>query len=82
VLSVANFALSCLYPSQIIEYDLDGADIDYEDFTAFENDNGDGVTWLIDFTKEMRNKLPVGNYILTHARVFISYHDTVWTTLI
>jgi hypothetical protein len=30
--------------------------------------NGVAENWLIDFTKQLRVKLPVGQYIVTHAR--------------
>ena len=45
------------------DYDLDGADIDYEDNEAMEA--GKGEAWLISFTKELRRQLP--NHIITHA---------------
>ncbi|KZV73519.1 carbohydrate-binding module family 5 protein [Peniophora sp. CONT] len=51
------------------DYDLDGVDVDYEDFTAFNGGTTAAVDWLIAFTKELRVKLPVGDYILTHAPV-------------
>jgi hypothetical protein len=51
------------------KYDLDGIDVDYEDFDAFDASSGSAVTWLKTFTKQLRVHLPQGNYILTHARV-------------
>ncbi|KAI0923950.1 hypothetical protein AcW1_006753 [Taiwanofungus camphoratus] len=50
------------------EYDLDGIDVDYEDFTAINDGNG-AVSWLASFTKQLRSQLPQGQYILTHAPV-------------
>ncbi|KZT09935.1 glycoside hydrolase family 18 protein [Laetiporus sulphureus 93-53] len=50
------------------EYDLDGIDVDYEDFTAINDGNG-AVAWLADFTTELRNQLPSPDYIITHAPV-------------
>ncbi|PFH50181.1 glycoside hydrolase family 18 protein [Amanita thiersii Skay4041] len=47
------------------QYDLDGIDVDYEDLGAFQN--GTAEKWLIDFTTELRNNLPKGQYIVTHA---------------
>ncbi|VDC02895.1 unnamed protein product, partial [Peniophora sp. CBMAI 1063] len=49
------------------QYGLDGVDVDYEDFTAFNG--GTGVNWLISFTKQLRSQLPAGQYIITHAPV-------------
>ncbi|KAK0217904.1 glycoside hydrolase family 18 protein [Armillaria fumosa] len=45
----------------VIEYGLDGIDIDYE-------------AWLTAFTKQLRVKLPQGSYIITHARGFTPTH--------
>ncbi|EED77818.1 hypothetical protein POSPLDRAFT_120960 [Postia placenta Mad-698-R] len=52
----------------IKQYDLDGIDIDYEDFTAINEGNG-AVDWLVKFTQQLRNQLPAGQYIITHAPV-------------
>ncbi|VDC07602.1 unnamed protein product [Peniophora sp. CBMAI 1063] len=51
------------------DYDLDGVDVDYEDFTAFNGGTTAAVDWLIAFTKELRAQLPSGDYIITHAPV-------------
>ena len=51
------------------KYDLDGIDVDYEDFAAFDSSGGSAVTWLKTFTTQLRTHLPQGSYILTHARV-------------
>ncbi|EIW74227.1 glycoside hydrolase family 18 protein [Coniophora puteana RWD-64-598 SS2] len=53
----------------VTKYGVDGVDVDYEDFTAFNKGDGSAETWLINFTKELRAKLPQGQYILTHAPV-------------
>lgn len=53
----------------IKKYDLDGIDVDYEDFYAFDAGNGLAEMWLISFTKQLRTQLPQGEYILTHAPV-------------
>ena len=47
----------------VLDYQFDGADIDWEDNSAMEA--GKGEQWLIDFTKTLRAKLP--NHIITHA---------------
>ncbi|KAK0501351.1 glycoside hydrolase family 18 protein [Armillaria luteobubalina] len=51
----------------VIEYDLDGIDIDYEDFNAMNI--GTAEAWLTTFTQQLRVKLPLGSYIITHAPV-------------
>ncbi|KZT52238.1 glycoside hydrolase family 18 protein [Calocera cornea HHB12733] len=51
------------------EYDLDGIDIDYEDFNAFNAGTDAAVTWLVTFTQALRAELPSGQYIITHAPV-------------
>ncbi|KAG2128558.1 glycoside hydrolase family 18 protein [Suillus clintonianus] len=53
----------------VLEYDLDGVDIDYEDFNAMNAMNGSAETWLTTFTQTLRVQLPLGQYILTHAPV-------------
>ncbi|EJD07911.1 uncharacterized protein FOMMEDRAFT_150505 [Fomitiporia mediterranea MF3/22] len=49
----------------ILNNDLDGIDVDYEDLGAMSL--GKGEEWVITFTKTLRSKLPKGKYILTHA---------------
>ncbi|KAG1770689.1 glycoside hydrolase family 18 protein [Suillus occidentalis] len=53
----------------VLEYDLDGVDIDYEDFNAMNAMNGSAETWLTTFTQVLRASLPQGQFILTHAPV-------------
>jgi len=50
----------------VIDNNLDGVDLDYEDSAAF-NANGDGEKWLITCTQVLRQRLPEGQYLLTHA---------------
>ncbi|KAF8916309.1 glycoside hydrolase superfamily [Mucidula mucida] len=59
------------------EYDLDGIDVDYEDFNAFAA--GTAEAWLISFTTELRNQLPQGEYIITHAPVAPWFTPTHYT---
>jgi chitinase len=47
----------------VLNNNLDGADIDYEDNAAMNN--GIGEAWLIAFTKQLRSMIP--GYIITHA---------------
>ncbi|KAK0238912.1 glycoside hydrolase family 18 protein [Armillaria nabsnona] len=51
----------------VIQYGLDGIDVDYEDFNAMNT--GIAEAWLTTFTKQLRVKLPQGSYIITHAPV-------------
>ncbi|KAH8109506.1 glycoside hydrolase family 18 protein [Phellopilus nigrolimitatus] len=51
------------------QYDLDGVDIDYEDFDAINKGDGSAETWLSNFTTQLRTELPQGQYLLTHAPV-------------
>ncbi|OCH85900.1 glycoside hydrolase family 18 protein [Obba rivulosa] len=53
----------------VIEYDLDGIDVDYEDFNAMDSSSSAAETWLITFTQQLRSQLPQGQYIITHAPV-------------
>ncbi|TFY60414.1 hypothetical protein EVG20_g7425 [Dentipellis fragilis] len=61
------------------QYDLDGIDVDYEDFNAFDGSSGSAVTWLESFTKQLRNQLPQGQYIITHAPVAPWFEPNVWS---
>ena len=53
-------------------YDVDGVDVDYEDFNAMNAQDGSAENWLTTFTKALRAQLPQGQYILTHARKVFS----------
>ncbi|KAG2136048.1 glycoside hydrolase family 18 protein [Suillus clintonianus] len=53
----------------VLEYDLDGVDVDYEDLYAMDAENGSAEIWLVAFTIALRERLPQGQYILTHAPV-------------
>jgi len=63
--------------SWVTEYTLDGVDIDYEDFTAFNG--GTAEAWLVTFTQELRSLLPEGQYIITHAPVAPWFSPNIWT---
>ncbi|TFK66172.1 glycoside hydrolase family 18 protein [Pluteus cervinus] len=58
------------------QYSLDGIDVDYEDFGAFNG--GTAESWLISFTKQLRNQLPSGQYIITHAPVAPWFSPNIW----
>ncbi|KAH8112365.1 glycoside hydrolase family 18 protein [Phellopilus nigrolimitatus] len=51
------------------KYDLDGVDVDYEDFDAFDKGDGSAEKWLTDLTTQLRKDLPQGQYLLTHAPI-------------
>ncbi|EPQ57162.1 glycoside hydrolase [Gloeophyllum trabeum ATCC 11539] len=51
------------------KYELDGIDVDYEDFDAINKGDGKAEQWLIDFTTQLRSQLPASDYIITHAPV-------------
>ncbi|KAJ4475087.1 glycoside hydrolase family 18 protein [Lentinula aciculospora] len=61
----------------VIEFGLDGIDVDYEDFNAF--DAGTAEAWLVSFTTQLRTQLPQGTYILTHAPVAPWFSPNIWT---
>ncbi|KAF8519829.1 glycoside hydrolase family 18 protein [Gautieria morchelliformis] len=46
---------------------MDGIDVDYEDFKAVSK--GTAVGWLKTFTTVLRNNLPAGQFVITHAPV-------------
>ncbi|KIK62594.1 glycoside hydrolase family 18 protein [Collybiopsis luxurians FD-317 M1] len=51
------------------DFDLDGADVDYEDFDAINAGDGSAEAWLATFTTQLRSQLPEGQFIITHAPV-------------
>lgn len=59
--------------SWVKQFDLDGVDVDYEDFQAM--DDGTAVQWLVTFTNALRAQLPAGQYIITHAPVAPWFSD-------
>nr|GAT43607.1 glycoside hydrolase family 18 protein [Mycena chlorophos] len=71
-------ALATTMANWVIEYGLDGIDVDYEDFNAFDAGNGSAENWLIAFTKQLRVLLPVGQYIVTHAPVAPWFSPNIW----
>ncbi|KAI0630238.1 glycoside hydrolase superfamily [Trametes polyzona] len=53
----------------VLDNQLDGIDVDYEDLAAMNARDGRAEEWLVTFTKTLREKLPKGHYLLTHAPV-------------
>ncbi|TFY59963.1 hypothetical protein EVJ58_g5451 [Rhodofomes roseus] len=58
------------------QYGLDGVDVDYEDFDAFNA--GTAEAWLITFTTQLRKQLPASDYIITHAPVAPWFASNLW----
>ena len=46
---------------------LDGIDVDYEDLTAMNKGDGAAEAWVTTFTQTLRQTLPQGQFILSHA---------------
>ncbi|KAI8974525.1 glycoside hydrolase [Trametes punicea] len=46
---------------------LDGIDVDYEDLAAMNKGDGAAEQWVTTFTQTLRQTLPQGQFILTHA---------------
>ncbi|PFH51617.1 glycoside hydrolase family 18 protein [Amanita thiersii Skay4041] len=51
------------------QFNVDGVDVDYEDFNAINAGDGRAEAWLATFTQQLRTQLPQGTFILTHAPV-------------
>ncbi|TCD71831.1 hypothetical protein EIP91_003174 [Steccherinum ochraceum] len=60
------------------QFQLDGIDVDYEDFNAFDAGDGRAEQWLITFTQQLRNQLPAGQFIITHAPVAPWFSPNIW----
>ncbi|TFK95290.1 glycoside hydrolase family 18 protein [Pterulicium gracile] len=59
------------------DYNLDGIDVDWEDFDAMAA--GTGENWLIAFTTQLRSQLPSADgYIITHAPVTPWFTPTLY----
>jgi len=53
----------------VIQYGVHGVDVDYEDFAAFGDGSGPGADWVIAFMKALRQQLPQGKYLISHAPI-------------
>ncbi|KAI0651126.1 chitinase [Trametes meyenii] len=51
----------------VLNTDLDGIDVDYEDTVTISGSAGVGEAWLTTLTQTLRQKLPQGQFILSHA---------------
>ncbi|KAF8435382.1 glycoside hydrolase family 18 protein [Boletus edulis BED1] len=65
--------------SWVLQYGVQGVDIDYEDFNAFDGSTGAAESWLISLTRQLRARLPQGQYILSHAPVAPWFSPNVWS---
>ena len=52
----------------VLETDMDGIDVDWEETTLVTQQPGVGEQWLATFTRTLRSQLPKGQFILSHAR--------------
>lgn len=52
----------------VLNTNLDGIDIDYEEFELVTAQSGVGEAWLTTLTQVLRKQLPQGQFILSHAR--------------
>ncbi|KZP00465.1 glycoside hydrolase family 18 protein [Calocera viscosa TUFC12733] len=64
----------------VIDWGLDGIDVDWEDFTAMNLQNGQAEYWLISFTETLRSMLPAGQYLITHAPVAPWFSGEIYPT--
>jgi len=64
----------------VIEFDLDGIDVDYEDFPAMKAQDGKAEQWLITFTTQLRANLPTPQYLITHAPVAPWFSHEIYPT--
>ncbi|WOO80092.1 uncharacterized protein LOC62_03G003603 [Vanrija pseudolonga] len=47
------------------KYNVDGVDIDYEDFAPLQNDQANALSWLTSFHNELANQLPLSQYAIS-----------------
>jgi chitinase len=52
-----------------LQVGVDGVDIDYEDLDAMNKKDGSAEKWLITFMKTLRQKLPTGKFLVSHAPI-------------
>ena len=52
----------------VLDTDLDGIDVAWGDVPAARQEGGAAERWLTTFTQTLRQSLPKGQFILTHAR--------------
>ncbi|KAF7370558.1 Glycoside hydrolase family 18 protein [Mycena sanguinolenta] len=76
--NVDPIAMANTMGNWVIEFGLDGIDVDYEDFNAFDAGDGKAEEWLISFTTQLRTILPQGQYIITHAPVAPWFSPNIW----
>ena len=52
----------------VLNTDLDGIDVDWEELDLIVQQPGAGEQWLVTFTQVLRTRLPQGQFIISHAR--------------
>ncbi len=57
----------------VLNTDLDGIDVDYEEIALVLQQSGVAEQWLTTFTQTLRQQLPKGQFILSHARTSAHY---------
>ncbi|TBU31271.1 chitinase [Dichomitus squalens] len=53
----------------VLDNNLDGVDVDYEELELMRSQAGVGETWVSTFTQALRARLPQGQFIISHAPV-------------
>ena len=53
----------------VLNTDLDGIDVDWEEFDLVTEQPNVGEQWLATFTQMLRSQLPKGQFILSHAPI-------------
>ena len=53
----------------VLNTDLDGIDVDWEEFDLVTEQPNVGEQWLATFTRTLRSQLPKGQFILSHAPI-------------
>ncbi|KAK2460267.1 hypothetical protein APHAL10511_007656 [Amanita phalloides] len=62
----------------VIDNQLDGIDVCYLDYEAFDKRDGSAKDWLISYTQQLRTILPTDRYIVTHAPVAPWFSPGLW----
>lgn len=61
----------------VLNTDLDGIDVDYEEFELVTAQPGVGEAWLTTLTQTLRQQLPQGQFILSHAREYLELRNVL-----
>jgi hypothetical protein len=75
----------------VIQNNLDGVDIDFEDFKSMNDGTSSAVNWLVSFTNQLRTQLPQGrefslllfiNYSFLNPLCRIHHHPRTYRSLV